>query len=92
MAQPKTARTINANKCSAGSNDPTVLLELVAFHATGALCQSAVAQLRDALAEDEGSITLMQDVQELMYQYYRANTKIKNAVLTLSRALDLEAD
>ena len=87
----KTARPLNAPLLRM-SNDHAVLLQMVDFHATGALCQSTVAHLRDALAEDEGSITLMQDVQALMHRYYRANTKIKNAVLTLSRALDLEAD
>lgn len=81
---------LNATRC--GSNDPAVLLELIEFHATGELCSRTVAHLRDALAEDEGSITLMQDVQAIMYRYYRANTKIKNAVTTLSRVLDLEAD
>ena len=87
----KTARPINAPLLRM-SNDPTVLLQTVEFHATGALCQSTVGHLRDALAEDEGSITLMQDVQAIMHRYYRANTKIANAVLALSRALDLEAD
>ena len=95
MKQAKTAlgpAQHRVAKCSAGSSDPAVLLELIEFHATGALCQSTVGHLRDALSEDEGSITLMQDVQAIMHRYYRANTKIANAVLALSRALDLKAD